>query len=46
MNTETENYLASTEFFFGKYSQGKLFVDSAVQLSAHKLQHTCQLHYP
>lgn len=47
MNPEMENYfVASTEFFFcGKYSQEKLFVHSTGKLSAHKLQHTCQLHY-
>ena len=46
IKTETENYLASTEiFFYGKYSWGKFFVHSTVQLSAHKLQHTRQLHY-
>ena len=47
MNPETENYfVASTEFFFfGKYSQEKLFVHSTGKLSAHKLQHTCRLHY-
>lgn len=31
--------------FFGKYSQGKLFVHSMGQLSLHKLQHTCRLHH-
>jgi len=39
MNTETENYLVSTVFFFGKYLQGKLFVHSTVQLSAQTTTH-------
>ena len=33
MNTETENYLASTDFFFRKYSQGKLFGHSRGNLA-------------
>ena len=41
VNTETENYLASKEFFFfRKYLRGKLFVHSTVQLSAQTTTHS------
>ena len=45
MNTETENYLASTDFFFQKVFAGEIICTLQGERSAHKLQHTCWLHF-